>query len=89
MGLRRDLQRARDASALPGTRAAYEAFYQTADAELLARAAAWAGSAESAHNEVLNVTAGDQFRWSQMWPRFAERHGLVPGPIEQLVGWGV
>ncbi|MGD6978697.1 MULTISPECIES: SDR family oxidoreductase [Citricoccus] len=103
----------------PGTRAAYDVLYQTTDAELLARATVWAGSAASARDQVFNVTNGDQFRWSQLWPRFAEhfgmdyaapqqmslteamptraeiwqhlvdRHGLVPTPFEQLVGWGV
>jgi nucleoside-diphosphate-sugar epimerase len=103
----------------PGTRAAYEALYQTTDAELLARATVWAGSAQSASDQIFNVTNGDQFRWSGLWPRFAEhfgmepappqqmslaeampsradvwerlveRHGLVPTPFEELVGWGV
>lgn len=56
----------------PGTRAAYEALYQTTDAELLARATVWAGSAPEAAEHIFNVTNGDQFRWSQLWPKFAK-----------------
>lgn len=68
----------------PGTRAAYEVLYQTTDAEILARATAWAGSAEKAANQVFNVTNGDQFRWSQLWPRFAEHFGMEYAPPQQM-----
>lgn len=53
--------------------------YQTTDAEPPVRATGWAGSAGTAADQVFNVTTGDQFRWSGLWPRFAEhRHGLRP-----------
>lgn len=68
----------------PGTRAAYEALYQTTDAELLGRATVWAGSAESAANQVFNVTNGDQFRWSGLWPRFAEHFGMDYAAPQQM-----
>ncbi|BAU97158.1 NAD-dependent epimerase/dehydratase [Corynebacterium suranareeae] len=68
----------------PGTRAAYEVLYQTTDAELLARATMWAGSAESARNEIFNVNNGDQFRWSQLWPRFAAHFGMEYAPSQQM-----
>ncbi|MCS5478083.1 SDR family oxidoreductase [Corynebacterium sp. YIM 101645] len=68
----------------PGTRRAYEVLYQTTDAELLARATVWAGSAEQAKNEVFNVNNGDQFRWAQLWPRFAEHFGMGYAPTQQM-----
>lgn len=68
----------------PGTRAAYDALYQTTDAELLARATVWAGSAETAQDQVFNVTNGDQFRWSSLWPRFAEHFGMEYAPPQQM-----
>lgn len=68
----------------PGTRAAYDVLYQTTDAELLARASVWAGSSESAKGQVFNVTNGDQFRWSQLWPRFAEHFGMDYAPPQQM-----
>ncbi|MGP3732172.1 SDR family oxidoreductase [Streptomyces sp. GDS52] len=68
----------------PGTRAAYDVLYQTTDAELLARATVWAGSADSAAGQVFNVTNGDQFRWSGLWPRFAEHFGMDYAPPQQM-----
>lgn len=68
----------------PGTRAAYEVLYQTTDAELLARASVWAGSADSARDEIFNVTNGDQFRWSQLWPVFARHFGMDYAPPQQM-----
>lgn len=68
----------------PGTRAAYEVLYQTTDAELLARATIWAGANESAHNQIFNINNGDQFRWAQLWPRFAEHFGMDYAPPQQM-----
>lgn len=60
----------------PGTRAAYDALYQTTDAELLARATIWAGHESKAAGQAFNVTNGDQFRSSQLWPTFARHFGI-------------
>lgn len=60
----------------PGTHAAYDALYQTTDAELLGRATVWAGSAADAVGQIFNVTNGDQFRWRQLWPVFAKHFGM-------------
>lgn len=68
----------------PGTRAAYDVLYQTTDAELLARATVWAGGAETARDQVFNVNNGDQFRWSTLWPRFAEHFGMEYAPPQQM-----
>jgi nucleoside-diphosphate-sugar epimerase len=70
----------------PGTRAAYEALYQVTSADILARAAAWAGDADAAANEIFNITNGDYFRWRFMWPRIARMFGMeaaepVPMPL--------
>lgn len=69
----------------PGTARAYDTLYQVTDAELLARATVWAGSAPSARDEIFNVTNGDVFRWRQLWPRLADAFGLPladPQPID-------
>lgn len=60
----------------PGTHAAYDALYQSTDAELLARATVWAGSSPEAAGQIFNVTNGDQFRWRQLWPQFAAHFGM-------------
>lgn len=61
----------------PGSRQTYDdVFYQVTDAELLARATRWAGSAPSARNEAFNITNGDVIRWSHVWAALAEHYGL-------------
>jgi len=65
--------------AFPGSRAAYEALYQSTDAELLARATVWAGRSPHADGQVFNVTNGDQYRWANLWPVLAEDFGVDVG----------
>ncbi len=49
---------------------------QAVDADLLARAIAWAGEADAAGNETFNVTNGDVFVWENVWPSIAEAVGM-------------
>ena len=60
----------------PGSHAAYTALNQGADAGLIARAIRWAGETERARNEIYNITNGDLFRWSRMWPHIARGFGM-------------
>jgi nucleoside-diphosphate-sugar epimerase len=53
---------------------------EAVDADLLARAIAWAGEAEAARNETFNVTNGDVFQWSGVWPAIADALGMEVGP---------
>jgi len=55
----------------PGSWGAWRALHQATDARILARAAEWALGAPSARDEVFNVTNGDHFRWSHLWPDIA------------------
>jgi nucleoside-diphosphate-sugar epimerase len=52
---------------------------QAVDADLLARAIAWAGETEAARNETFNVTNGDVFVWENVWPAIAEAVGMTAG----------
>jgi len=52
---------------------------QAIDADLLARAIAWAGEAASARNEIFNITNGDVFVWENVWPAIAASLGMQPG----------
>jgi len=45
---------------------------QAVDVDLLARAIAWSGEAESARNEAFNVTNGDVFTWENIWPAISD-----------------
>ena len=55
---------------------------QAVDADLLARAIAWAGETPAARNETFNVTNGDVFTWPNIWPAIADAVGMRPGPDE-------
>jgi len=50
--------------------------WEATDADLLARALAWAGNAESARNQAFNVTNGDVLVWQNVWPAIADALGL-------------
>lgn len=52
---------------------------QAVDADLLARAMAWAGEASVARNETFNVANGDVYCWQNIWPALAEAFGMAPG----------
>jgi nucleoside-diphosphate-sugar epimerase len=52
---------------------------QAVDVDLLARAIAWSGEAETAQNEVFNVTNGDVFTWENIWPAVADALDMKPG----------
>jgi nucleoside-diphosphate-sugar epimerase len=58
---------------------------QAVDADLLARAIAWAGEAPAARDETFNVTNGDVFTWPNIWPSIAEAVGMHPGPDEPFL----
>lgn len=67
-----------------GPTAAADALYQVTDARLLAKATIWAGHADTARNEVFNITNGDQFRWREMTQRIADYFGLPCAPPQDL-----
>jgi len=52
---------------------------QAVDADLLARAIAWAGDSAEARNQIFNVTNGDVFVWPNIWPAIADALGFEPG----------
>lgn len=52
---------------------------QAVDADLLARAIAWSGQAETARNEIFNVTNGDVFMWPNVWAAIADALGFDAG----------
>jgi len=51
---------------------------EAVDADLLARAMAWAGDAPAARNQIFNVTNGDVFVWRNVWPAIADALGMKP-----------
>lgn len=55
---------------------------EAVDADLLARAIAWAGQSPEARNEIFNVTNGDVFSWQNVWPAIADALEMAPGERE-------
>lgn len=56
----------------PGRSGAYDTLLEVTDAGLLARATVWAATNPACADQAFNITNGDLFRWSQMWPVLAE-----------------
>src|SRR6185437_6551964 len=57
---------------------------EAVDADLLARAIAWAGDAAAAQNEIFNVANGDVFVWPNVWPAIAAALGIAAGEHRPL-----
>lgn len=64
----------------PGKPGAYDSLIEMTDAGLLARATIWAATNETCANQVFNITNGDLFRWSEMWPKIARFFDLEVAP---------
>ena len=68
----------------PGTARAYTAIMEMTDADLLAKAATWAGESDCCDGEAFNITNGDFHRWEHLWPRLAEFFRLPYAPPLRL-----
>jgi len=68
----------------PGTARAYSAILEMTDADLLAKAAIWAGETDRCDGQAFNITNGDFHRWEHLWPRLAEFFQLPLAPPLRL-----
>jgi len=67
----------------PGTEAAYRgALVNCTSAQVLGAAALW--SAQTGADGAFNVTNGDIFRWSHVWPRLAQWFGVAVGEPQPI-----
>lgn len=64
----------------PGSPGAYTSLIEMTDADLLAKATVWAATEEQVANQAYNITNGDMFRWSSMWPKLAAFFDLDTAP---------
>lgn len=64
----------------PGKPGAYDSLIEMTDAGLLACATVWAATDEACANQAFNITNGDLFRWSEMWPKIANYFDLEVAP---------
>lgn len=66
----------------PGSSDSFEKLNQATDAQLLARAIAWALKSPAARNQAFNITNGDFFRWQNLWPKIADVFELPCGEVK-------
>lgn len=64
----------------PGSPGAYTSLIEMTDADLLAKATVWAATENHSANQAYNITNGDMFRWSSMWPKLAAFFDLDVAP---------
>ncbi|BCG61578.1 SDR family oxidoreductase [Paenibacillus sp. URB8-2] len=64
----------------PGKPGAYHSLLEMTDAGLLAKATVWAATDERCANQAFNITNGDLFRWSELWPKIAAYFELEAAP---------
>lgn len=64
----------------PGKPGAYDSLLEVTDAGLLARATVWAATEPACANQAFNITNGDLFRWSEMWPKIAKAFDMEVAP---------
>jgi nucleoside-diphosphate-sugar epimerase len=69
----------------PGSQAQWEGLSDVTDARVIAKQLVWAATAETARNEAFNITNGDYFRWSWMWPRLAAWFGVEAAGFDGTV----
>jgi len=55
----------------PGKAGAYDKLMEMTDAGLLAKATVWAATNPKCANQAFNITNGDLFRWTELWPKIA------------------
>jgi len=60
----------------PGSKQAYDILLEVVDVDLLAEGMVWLAHNPEACNTSYNISNGDVFRWSEVWPKLAEYWGL-------------
>ncbi len=68
----------------PGTEGAYRSITQVTSTSLLTRAIAWMAGDASCADQAFNVTNGDVFRWSGLWPRIAAAFQMRCGAVRPM-----
>lgn len=66
-----------------GQQGAYDTLLEVTDSRLLARSVRWMFTDPRAADQAFNITNGDVFRWSRLWPRLAKHCGLECGIVRR------
>lgn len=68
----------------PGQRSSYDLVQSAVDVDLLAKAMVWVSESPAGANQAFNVSNGDLFSWSNLWPKVAKLFGMEVGHIQPL-----
>ena len=68
----------------PGKPGAYTSIYQVTESAHFANAALWAASEPRCRLEAFNITNGDYFRWSNVWPKLAAAFDMPAGDPQTI-----
>ena len=68
----------------PGNPGCFTSLYQAVDADLLANAMVWAATDERCANQAFNITNGDCYRWSSLWPKLADFFAMEAGGVQEV-----
>jgi nucleoside-diphosphate-sugar epimerase len=67
----------------PGSKGAWEGFWDASDADMIAEHEIWAAVEPYAKNEAFNCSNGDVFRWKHLWRLLAEQFGVEFGEVDE------
>ena len=68
----------------PGAPGAHTALSEITDCSMLARFTFWCMTEPNAAGRAFNITNGDLFRWSDLWPWLADYFGLKTGVVRPM-----
>ncbi|MFI2744278.1 SDR family oxidoreductase [Zhouia sp. PK063] len=61
----------------PGSIKAYQILANVTHTDILCKAMQWAAEHAETENEIFNITNGDVFRWSELWPKIGTFFGVA------------
>jgi nucleoside-diphosphate-sugar epimerase len=67
----------------PGSKVAWECYYATSDANLIAEQHIWGAVDPNAKNEAFNCSNGDVFKWKHLWKVLADKFGIEDYEFEE------
>ena len=68
----------------PGNEGCFNSLYQAVDAHLLANSICWAATEPGCANQAFNITNGDCYRWSSLWPKLADFFAMEVGGVQEM-----
>ena len=68
----------------PGNEGCFTSLYQAVDAGILAEASVWAATESGCANQAFNISNGDCYRWSSLWPRVARLFDISAGGVQEM-----